>query len=155
MALNFIPTDYATDSDNDLVNEVLAAKRRHARTVRGYGPLSCWAGVIYRARGTKHLMFGCSQDHNHIDGTSPYKNQYVKYHGEIAAIANAIETINEGSYGGGDIPVGPIYIELSPCDRCGDALKNLLPDQTDVYYSFDYATEMDAWEQAAKGLCSE
>jgi hypothetical protein len=154
MALNFIPTDYAKDSENYLVSTVLAAKRQHAREKTGYGPLSCWAGVIYRARGTDHLMFGCSQDQNHIDGTSPYKNQYVKYHGEIAAIANAIETINRGSFSGGDIPVGPVYIELSPCDRCGDALKNLLPDQTDVYYSFDYKSELADWEKAAKGLCA-
>lgn len=143
---------YEADSDIPLVKATLTAKKG-AQSTPGIGPYSCWAGVAvpYTRNGYKYSI-RCSQSRNEIWGPSPYKNQWVKYHGEISAIAQVISAYWEES--GTDVKAAAVYIELSPCENCSEALTNLLPDKTTVYYSFPYTKNGVAdWEAAAKKLC--
>lgn len=152
VAVKLVQVDYGTHSPYALVAETLRTKRA-SQSDRGIGPLSCWAGISYGQDSQLKLATGFSQMKNELEGVSPYKNQWVKYHGELAALANAIEVVNSGSFSGGRLPIFDVYVEMSPCPKCRPALDNLLPDGTTVYYSFDYATQKDAWEKAARTLC--
>ena len=47
-----------------------------------------------------------------------------------------------------------VYIELRPCEaNCMQALQNILPDGTTVYYSFLHPTEVEEWKRSAHELC--
>jgi len=143
---------YDMYSDNDIVRTTLQTKKLSQSNV-GTGPLSCWAGVGFFIGPTMSIQTGFSQMRNELE-FSPYKNSWVKYHGELSGLANAIEVIMQSGHAQGIIfPVVGVYIEMSPCPKCLPALQNLLPDGITVMYSFDYATQKGDWEAAAKALC--
>jgi hypothetical protein len=86
--------------------------------------------------------------------SSVYKNSWVKYHGELSALNNAIESIMRSGHLIGQLfPIVGVYIEMSPCQKCAPALQNLVPDGTTVMYSFDYQTEKEKWVDEATKLC--
>jgi hypothetical protein len=126
----------------------------------GIGPHSCWAGVSYTIDGISKIQTGFSQMKNEIDFstyTKPlYKKPYVKYHGEVACLAHALDDImNKGWSAGVSFPIGDVYIEMSPCPKCMTTLENILPDRTLVMYSFLYSTEIDIWKREASRLCGQ
>ncbi len=151
--MNLIQVAYDPASNNELVNLTLQTKVVSQSDV-GIGPVSCWAGVAYRSNGVDKIATGFSQMKNDLAGTSPYKNSWVKYHGELAALAQALYIIEQEGFTGGALPILAVYIEMSPCQNCMPHIQGMLPDGTDVYYSFDYATESANWVTAARALCS-
>lgn len=142
---------YDLNADNELLRVTLQTKKM-SQIHPGIGPHSCWAGVAYFTGQQMGLQTGFSQMKNDLE-YSPYKNQWVKYHGELSGLCQAIEAIARSGNTSGLLPIVGVYIEMSPCGRCGPALQNLLPDGITVLYSFDYATEKAAWEAAATALC--
>jgi len=151
--INLIQVPYDHYSDNEIVRTTLQTKKL-SQDNHGVGPHSCWAGVGYMLGGGElRIQTGFSQMRNELE-MSPYKNDWVKYHGELSALANAIEAMsNQGHPAGQEFPIVGVYIEMSPCPKCAPALNNLLPDKTTVMYSYDYATQKSDWEKAATVLC--
>lgn len=152
MAITLTQVAYDMASSNELVSTTLQTKKA-SQFYHGIGPASCWAGVAYYDGTQPAIATGFSQMKNELDGTSPYKNQWVKYHGELAAIARAIEIIRGGGVTSGLLPILGVYVEMSPCPRCAPNIGGLLPDGTTVFYSFDYATESATWLSESKKLC--
>lgn len=152
MAYQLLKVPYDIDSDNEIVRTTLQTKKL-SQMHTGIGPVSCWAGVGFVVGSELSIQTGFSQMKNDLE-YSPYKNRWVKYHGELSGLVNAIEAIMRGGHDPGrEFPIVGVYIEMSPCPKCQPAVENLVPDGTTVMYSFDYATEKNAWETAAKNLC--
>ncbi|HEX5357641.1 MAG TPA: hypothetical protein VFW93_15625 [Aquabacterium sp.] len=150
--ITLLQTPYDINAQNDLVRTTLLTKKI-SQSHPGIGPHSCWAGIAFYQNGEIKIQTGFSQMKNELE-QSPYKNSWVKYHGELAGLAQAIEVIMGNGHQSGQLfPIVGVYIEMSPCGKCGPALQNLLPDGTTVLYSFDYATQKAAWEKAATDLC--
>lgn len=82
---------YDLNADNELVRGTLQTKKM-SQVHPGIGPHSCWAGVAYFTGTRMGLQTGCSQMKSDLE-YSPYKNQWVKYHGELSGLCQAIEAV--------------------------------------------------------------
>jgi len=143
---------YDINSQNDIVRTTLQTKRL-SQMNPGTGPHSCWAGVAYFFQNELKLQTGFSQMKMELE-FSPYQNSWVKYHGELSCLANALQEIMDNGHSPGQFfPILGVYVEMSPCSKCGPALANLLPPFTSVFYSFNYETERAQWQTAATALC--
>ncbi len=153
--INLVQVPYDLNSGNEIVAATLQTKKM-SQMHPGIGPHSCWAGVGYilTQNPVMQIQTGFSQMKNDLE-YSPYKNDWVKYHGELSGLNHAIEAImNSGHAVKHVFPIVGVYVEMSPCPRCKPALQNLLPDGTTVMFSFNYETEKSAWLQAASDLCN-
>jgi deoxycytidylate deaminase len=142
--------EYTLDSGIGAVQACLRKKIEITRReqFKGVGPASCCSFISYMDQdGSIKNSMGNSR--SRIPYINPKGQQRAACaHGEMTAIWDAINTCD-------DVPqtIFEIYIELSPCPNCLDALNNLLPDGTVVYYSFDYPSQKNEWESQARQLC--
>ncbi len=143
---------YDKNSPHVAVRECLAMKRKTSAGIAGIGPASCCSYVIFNHpdRGVDNV-FGNSRIRIPFFDKSKQsiseQNSAACAHGELTALWNAIEDCD------GIPDIKAIYIEMSPCPNCRQALQNLLPPRTIVLYSFNYGLETAAWTAAAAALC--
>nr|WP_306170239.1 hypothetical protein [Xanthomonas oryzae] len=150
---NLTKVPYDINSANGVVRACLRKKREVAQSqddggINGIGAGSCCSFVTYIKHGGEvDNVFGNSRIR------IPFKVNGVDVanacaHGELTALWNAIA----------DEPGIPtiveMYIEMSPCSKCQNALNNLLQPGQEIYYSFDHPDEVEAWKVAAKHLCA-
>ena len=152
MTITFEQVDYDMNSKMEIVATTLQAKVA-SQSDHGIGPASCWAGISYLSGGSATITTSFSQMQQQLEGESPYKNDWVKYHGELGAISQALWSIEASGFTSGTLPILSVYVEMSPCSKCMPNILGLLPDGTVVYYSFDYETQSADWLSASKKMC--
>ena len=145
--------DYSTDSKHGCVQACLRYKMEVVKKpadggIEGIGPHSCCSYIVYTKNGEFDRIFGNSRIR------VPYKWNGADVvtacvHGELTALWSLYADNPDG-----DVSITEMYIEMSPCEKCGAALKNILADTVTVYYSFDHPGQVDAWKAAATKLCS-
>ncbi|KKW50134.1 hypothetical protein XB02_13930 [Pantoea ananatis] len=149
--MQLIKTEYTLRSGYPIVRRTLENKKNLVKQP-GFGPESCCAVVEYRLRGNIRYAFGNSRMQVSVP-PGIYTNNWVRLHGEMAALVAAIERIERFS-SDDVIPITAAYIELRPCEaNCMQALHNILPENANVYYSFDHPTQVEEWELRAHELC--
>lgn len=139
---------YDIQSKIGSVAACLQGKKDAVGSIKGIGPNSCCSFISYlKNNGEAGRVLGNSRN------KVLYKNSKVNAfatacaHGELTALWQIIEEED-------CIPtILEMYIEMSPCDKCGLALANLLPQDLKVYYSFQHPNERGVWTQAANLLC--
>ncbi|ERM14099.1 hypothetical protein V462_14755 [Pantoea ananatis 15320] len=149
--MQLIKTEYSLNSGYPIVRRTLEDKKKRVEQP-GFGPESCCAVVEYRLRGNIRYAFGNSR----MQVSMPpgiYTHNWVRLHGEMAALVAAIDRIER--YSTDDvIPITAAYIELRPCEaNCMQALRNILPEDARVYYSFEHPAQVDEWKVRANELC--
>lgn len=151
--INLIQTPHDINSGYPIVRRTLEDKRRLSRQ-QGFGPLSCCATVEYTLRGNARYSFGNSREQVPMP-EDIYANNWVRLHGEMAALVYAIRRIENYGTSSAVLPITQLYIELTPCTaNCMGALENILPANTTVFYSFLHPTQVDAWHNSARALCA-
>ncbi|KTS27966.1 hypothetical protein [Pantoea stewartii] len=149
--MQLIKTEYTLRSGYPIVRRTLENKKNLVKQP-GFGPESCCAVVEYRLRGNIRYAFGNSRMQVSVP-PEIYTNNWVRLHGEMAALVAAIERIERFS-SDDVIPITAAYIELRPCEaNCMQALHNILPENANVYYSFDHPTQVEEWKLRAHELC--
>ncbi|MCW1834160.1 hypothetical protein OLZ33_19460 [Pantoea ananatis] len=150
-----LKTEYSLNSGYPIVRRTLQDKKNLVKKP-GFGPESCCAVVEYELRGNIRYAFGNSQMHISVPPRI-YRHDWVKMHGEMAALCVAIERMERFSTDDDVLKLNSIkrvYIELQPCrDKCMPALRNIVPN-AEVYYSFDHPTQVDEWKLRARELCN-
>lgn len=112
--------------------------------INGIASASCFSAVSALIRGEPQMIFGNSRN------KVPFSAQGVAcVHGECNAIWEAMHLADP------EMPtVLEMYIEMHPCDKCEPFLRNALPANQIVYYSFPYTPDgVAAWTAAAHALC--
>lgn len=148
------PVAYRLDSPRGSVQACLQKKQEVAAPraeggINGIGAVSCCSYVSYvRSNGTHDNVFGNSRIR------VPFRVEGVEVrlacvHGELTALWNVLE-----DEGGLTFTILEMYIEMSPCRNCVQALTNLLPENQEVLYSFDWETQRHDWMAAAQALCA-
>ncbi|RCX04183.1 MULTISPECIES: PH domain-containing protein [Kosakonia] len=151
--INLVQTPYNLRSGYPIVRRTLEDKKKLVKQ-DGFGPESCCATVEYTLRGNARYAFGNSQMRIEMP-PDIYTNNWVKLHGEMAALIAAIRRIENAGNGDEQLPITSVYIELRPCEaNCMQALQNILPDNTTVYFSFLHPDQVDEWKQSARALCA-
>ncbi|KOQ92062.1 hypothetical protein [Pluralibacter gergoviae] len=150
--MQLIKTPYDLRSGYPIVRRTLEDKKKLVRK-EGFGPYSCCATVEYKMRGNSRYSFGNSQMRLPVLDDI-YTNNFVRLHGEMAAVVIAIERAER--YESDKLPaITSLYVELHPCMvRCMPALQNILSDNVNIYYSFDHPDEVEEWKQCAGRLCN-
>ena len=136
----------------EIRNFCLARKQELAREP-GFAAHSCCCAVL---SSEDEIFFGNSQQVLCFNKGPSYKHAQIKAHAEKHSIVQLIEALCSDTSSEIDLSslVKELYIELSPCENCGDFLDAVLGN-VPVYYSFDYSSKGIAdWKKAASELCS-
>ncbi|HCB3599312.1 hypothetical protein [Serratia marcescens] len=150
--IQLVQSEYNIKSGYPIVRRTLEDKKKLIEKP-GYGPESCCATIEYQLRGSTRYAFGNSQMKMEMP-PDIYTHNWVKLHAEMAALVAAIRRIERFDADKEQVPITNVYIELRPCEaNCMQALQNILPDGTTVYYSFLHPTEVEEWKRSAHELC--